>query len=208
MECPNCWEKNENGSEYCKTCGFALKQEDLYNFDSKEENIETSYSFFDRVDINSPQGQKIIKIIKGIVIISILPFFLVGLGLMYDSVRVLINGYDKTQDYVKTTAVFKRYQMCHTETRQELCGEIYQYKVDEIPYEVLSDSDISNNQEYIDVYYNPKNPQEHVLSLEYYNDYIISAIMGLAFIIIPSLFYITFNKKIHKGIEDYKMKHV
>lgn len=188
--CPNCWEKNEEGSKFCKTCGFSLNGEDSYNNEKEVINKQVSSN---TVVLSPEQGK---KIIKAMLLFCSIPFLIVSLIFICVGLYLGINGRSKTKNYIETTANFKDYKYCYNGYDQEICGFIHEYEVDGIYYEVYLD--IEDNEVFdqvVTIYYDPKQPQENVLSLDYSNWFSI-VLVGLVFVIIDAIPLIIIFKKL------------
>lgn len=125
------------------------------------------------------------KISKGIIILLILCFILPGLYCIYLGLNELYNIKVKNKDYISVKAVLTTYDT-HIDDNEYMYSSNYTYVVNEKNYNIKSrilTSKIPELGSVIEIKYNPKDPNEAIITTDLSPKYLLFA--GFFFTVLP-----------------------
>ena len=147
--CPHCGTKKNSSLDIrCHYCG---------------------YQFLDAV-AKKNMIKRAGKIVNIVVIGFCLPFLFFGLIFLGVGLYSTINEHNKTEGFEKTIGYFVDfdYENCSLDEDRNLCRGIYSYEVDGKTYEVSPQELSDDFEQQRNVYYNPDNPEEGVIYVNWF----------------------------------------
>lgn len=168
--CEGCGKQLPSNAVTCSHCGHGFNEEKVTQID--ERKVE---------EFTQNMQEKVEKVRKPIMILSGLPFFIIGMLMIFSPIQ---NYIDKTKHTVDVNAIYKDSINCKMSDTIEYCDIVYKYEVNSKEYEyTMIYVNSTNVPDEINLLYNEKNPSSAILEDNKEFD-VIQLIMGIIFVLV------------------------